>query len=903
MHMKKGMLSGGRASGRLGPDEETTDRLVSAVMEGDPTQVEAPADRSADEELLVMRRLIASIRQVGAADSPLPESRVDAVVSALEREARRVPRQGAWREHLGMAAGFIACTVTLGSGLLLMGGTGDALRSPDALATPLLAAAVASLAALVSVLVHRQSKLRLRVLPLLVLVTLGLGSCAPGTPDIATGDIEIAPSALKIFQEGEELWGVRDIIASGEQIWVLTAAAPFLRAYDRSGRMLGDFGSAGEGPGELGNPWILSAATSAGGVVAWDLATRRRSRFDAGGQFVSSSPAPVSRESIRADIRSVTFGDPFRVAEDSTGVWVASYPGALTEGDHFWGGKILRITHGDPEPAVVVDFAVDLPGAANRVPAIGLAPVPLWDGCADGVVAVLDPVHRSLHLYGPDGTKHRRIPLPWTGRPLSHDERLGYVRARARNEMRGSDVSDAEIERAAADVLARAGDQMPEAAPIGVDVRCSPGRIWIQEFDGSSHPLGYGRAWMTVTLSNGDPRFQRVVFPEGFAPYRLTDEVAIGVVTDSVELQRVAVVRLAGGDPLLSPHRAAARTLPQSIAVASREAAGNATAQDAHPIVFADMRRQLVLDEKTAIGSMDGEHDAFGRIMSLAIDSRRRLVLADDLSHDLKVFELTGEFVATVGRSGEGPGEFLSPWQVQAGPGDSLYVWDPGRAAISVFGPDYEFNRSFPVPAGWTVNSMIVHPGPEIVVSVSGTGELLPIRILSGDGKVTGEAGPPMPQRDLAGFEDSLLGGSLSRTPDGYVYSQKSPYAVWQLDDQLRLVSVCQGRPEWTTDPDEVVVRSDRGVGLRWNRFSHSASILPLPTGHLLNTVLMPETDQRLLHVLGEGCRVISELLLDIPVLPLAVVDDLLVAVRTLDYPEVVISQMSWGERKGSTDR
>jgi len=542
------MLSGGRASGRVAPDDETTDRLVSAVVEGDPTQVEAPTDRSADEELLEMRRLIASIRQVGAADSPLPESSVDAIMSALEREAGRVPRIGAWREWLGMAAGLMACASTLGSGLLLMGGTGDVLRSPDALATPLLAAAVASLAALVSVLVHRQSKLRLAALPLLFLMTLGVGSCTPGAPDTSTGDVDISPSALTIFPEGEELWGVRDVIESGELIWVLTAVEPFLRAYDRSGRMLGDFGSSGEGPGELSNPWILSAAPSAGGVVAWDLGTRRRSVFDAGGSFVSSSPTPVTRESIRADIRSVTFGDPFRVAEDDAGIWVASYPGGLTEGDHFWGGKILRITHGESEPAAVVDFAVDLPGAANRVPAIGLAPVPLWDGCADGVVAVLDPVDPSLYLYGPDGAKHRQISLPSTGRPLSHEARLGYVRARARNEMRGSNVSDAEIERAAAEVLARAGDQMPEAAPIGIDLRCSPERIWIQEFDGSSHPLGYGRAWMTVTLSNGDPRFQRVIFPEGFAPYRLTDSMAIGVVTDSLELQRIAVVRLAAAD-------------------------------------------------------------------------------------------------------------------------------------------------------------------------------------------------------------------------------------------------------------------------------------------------------------------------------------------------------------------
>lgn len=552
MMKKMRMPSGRRGAGRAGVDAEKIDRLVSAVVEGDTAPAAESAGGTADAEVLDTLRLIASIRRVGASDTPLPESSVDTIMGALEREARGVSRQGAWREGLGMVAGFLACAVTLGCGLLLMGGTGY-LQPPGATATPVLAAAVASLAALASVLVHRQPRLRQPILPRLMLATLAIGACAPKPPDTSTVEVEIAPSALTTFQEGEQVWGVRDIIESGEVIWVLTAAAPFLRAYDRSGRMLADFGRSGQGPGELRNPWILSAATSAGGVVAWDLATRRRSVFDATGNFVSSTPTAITQEAVRADIRSVTFGDPFRVVEDNTGVWAASYPGGIRRGDDFWGGGIVRYAHGDAEPTVVVDFTVDLPGAARRVPAMGLGPVPLWDGCADGVVAVLDPVDRSLHLYRPGGTKDRQMALPWTARPLSHEERLGYVRAMMRHETQGTNVADDEIDRAAADMLARAGDHLAAEAPLGIDLRCSPGRIWIQEFDGSSHPLGYGRTWMTVSLDDADPRFQRVVFPDGFTPHRFTDSVAIGVVTDSAELQRVAVVRLATVPPVPMP--------------------------------------------------------------------------------------------------------------------------------------------------------------------------------------------------------------------------------------------------------------------------------------------------------------------------------------------------------------
>ena len=550
--LKKMRMLSGRRGGGANTDAEKTDRLVSAVVEGDTAPTANPVARSADAEAVETLRMIASIREVGTSDTPLPESSVDAIMDALERLERSTPRQGARLEWLGMLSGFLACTMTLGSGLLLMGGTGY-LRATDAVAAPVLAVAIASLAALASVFVHRQPQLRRPLLPLLVLVTLGIGACAPRLPDPSTVEVEIAPSALTTFHEGEELWGVRDIIESGEVIWVLTANAPFLRAYHHSGRMLADFGTSGDGPGELRNPWILSAATASGGVVAWDLATRRRSQFDAGGNFVTSTATAITRESVRADIRSVTFGDPFRVVEDNTGVWAATYPGGIRQGDDFWGGKILRYSHGDVEPVVVVDFAVDLPGAASRVPAMGLGPVPLWDGCAGGFLAVLDPVDRSLHLYGPSGTKDRQIALPWTGRPLSQEERLGYVRAMMRNETQGTKVADDEIDRAAADMLARAGDHLAVEAPLGIDLRCSPGRVWIQEFDGSSHPLGYGRTWMTVALDDAAAQFQRVVFPDGFTPYRLTDSAAIGVVTDSAELQRIAVVRLAAVPPAPMP--------------------------------------------------------------------------------------------------------------------------------------------------------------------------------------------------------------------------------------------------------------------------------------------------------------------------------------------------------------
>ncbi len=398
----------------------------------------------------------------------------------------------------------------------------------------------------------RHKKCRLAYPLLSALAALTLTSCESGSPHSAT--VEIDAAALTVFDEGEQLWGVRDVVRSGDAIWALTETEPFLRAYSLSGRLLAEFGSLGEGPGELRNPRAVSAAASDGGVVVWDLATGSRPVFTAEGTLVSSAPVPNVRRRARMDIESVTFGDPFRVAEGDGGTLVVDYGTGPNLPDDMWSGTIVRVAADGSETAALVDFDADLEGAESRTTTLmGLAPVPLWDRCPDGRIAVLDPVAVHLRLFGPDGSSdgssREPVPLPWTPRALLQEELVGYIRARMQVETREQDVSPAEIEQAAAEAVANAGDMLPSETPLAVDLLCSGDRVWAQEFDGLAHPMGYGRAWWSVLVEPGADRYgrvERVIFPERFAPFQITDSTATGIVTDAIDLQRVAVVRLPG---------------------------------------------------------------------------------------------------------------------------------------------------------------------------------------------------------------------------------------------------------------------------------------------------------------------------------------------------------------------
>ena len=391
---------------------------------------------------------------------------------------------------------------------------------------------------------HKKCPLAYPLLPTLAVLT--LTSCESGSPDSST--VEIDPAALTVFDEGEQLWGVRDVVRSGNAIWTLTEREPFLRAYSPSGRLLAEFGSLGEGPGELRNPRAVSAAASDDGVVVWDLATGSRPVFTVEGTLLSSAPIPDVRRRARMDIESVTFGDPFRVAEGDGGTLVVDYGTGPNLPDDMWSGTIVRVAADGSETTAQVDFSADLEGAESRTTTLmGLAPVPLWDRCPDGRIAVLDPVARHLRLFGPDGSSQEPTPVPWTPRALLQEELVGYIRARMQVETREQDVSPAEIEQAAAEAVANAGDFLPSETPLAVDLLCSGDRVWVQEFDGPAHPMGYGRAWWSVFVDAGADRYgrvERVIFPERFAPYQIMDSMAIGIVTDAMDLQRVAVVRL-----------------------------------------------------------------------------------------------------------------------------------------------------------------------------------------------------------------------------------------------------------------------------------------------------------------------------------------------------------------------
>ncbi|MDX1390584.1 MAG: 6-bladed beta-propeller, partial [Acidobacteriota bacterium] len=100
-------------------------------------------------------------------------------------------------------------------------------------------------------------------------------------------------------------------------------------------------------------------------------------------------------------------------------------------------------------------------------------------------------------------------------------------------------------------------------------------------------------------------------------------------------------------------------------------------------------------DPITVVGGIDDDPStSFGWISGAVRLSDGRLVVLDGQSQDLRVFDRAGNLLATWGRAGEGPGEFVRAFHVTSLPGDTVAVFDGGNARVTFFSPAGEVVRT-----------------------------------------------------------------------------------------------------------------------------------------------------------------------------------------------------------------
>ena len=109
-----------------------------------------------------------------------------------------------------------------------------------------------------------------------------------------------------------------------------------------------------------------------------------------------------------------------------------------------------------------------------------------------------------------------------------------------------------------------------------------------------------------------------------------------------------------------------------------------------------EIHTRLSMTELFRLGADDSPESVFfGTVGGLAVNSKGRIFVGDYQAHTVYVFSDTGRLVTSIGREGEGPGEFNNVNGVFVGQADTVFVVHDRTSQLSVFEPDtYEFDHS-----------------------------------------------------------------------------------------------------------------------------------------------------------------------------------------------------------------
>lgn len=212
------------------------------------------------------------------------------------------------------------------------------------------------------------------------------------------------------------------------------------------------------------------------------------------------------------------------------------------------------------------------------------------------------------------------------------------------------------------------------------------------------------------------------------------------------------------------------------------------------------------------------------------------LAVADAGAREIRVFDQAGRHAFTVGRQGEGPGEFTNLWRIAQVRGDSIAAIDNRLGRVSLFSPDGEIGRSYPIPrlaGGSAPNVQGFLDNGDMVVSTAATGSparqsTVLVYTVDPEGRIAHQLGEyPDRERGSNGL-GLVFGGAANVGVGGSIvwYAHSSTFEVQAIDPQGSLMQIIRmdRTPRSVTDEEVAAARASEEESLRRQGASRTAA-------------------------------------------------------------------------------
>ena len=100
----------------------------------------------------------------------------------------------------------------------------------------------------------------------------------------------------------------------------------------------------------------------------------------------------------------------------------------------------------------------------------------------------------------------------------------------------------------------------------------------------------------------------------------------------------------------------------------------------------------IELEDDLEIGNDEDPNHQFYSVAGIALDSEQNIYVLDSGNHRVQKFDKDGYYLLTIGREGEGPGEFMRLYSVYIDDEDIIYLSD--RRRIQIFNNEGAYKKS-----------------------------------------------------------------------------------------------------------------------------------------------------------------------------------------------------------------
>ncbi len=106
--------------------------------------------------------------------------------------------------------------------------------------------------------------------------------------------------------------------------------------------------------------------------------------------------------------------------------------------------------------------------------------------------------------------------------------------------------------------------------------------------------------------------------------------------------------------------------------------------------------KEVIIIPEFSIGKLEGKKtEVFGFITDIEIDSIGNIYIADERNYEIRKFDNMGNYLLSIGKKGEGPGEIIHLTNIEIDSKNNVYVLDRSLKRISIFDCNGEFVNSF----------------------------------------------------------------------------------------------------------------------------------------------------------------------------------------------------------------